>query len=238
MEITKVDFKLHSIIMLVGPDNSGQTNFIFKLTQELKKSSSANKKISIAHVNMQEIYSELTGQDSPDLHSVECVQIKEQAVEIAMSKIKSFTSYPVNIDFIIINSSGLSSEFREGVIGIAIENHYHVSAVVFNYKNQEEYFTVNNSVKVGPYPGQMKELRRAISGEMSKSKYESVHTIATRQFEKYECCVSDFSEYEKYILPDDREYVVISDVHGCFEELIELLKKNGFEIDENGNILN
>lgn len=93
MEITKVDFKLHSIIMLVGPDNSGQTNFIFKLTQELKKSSSANKKISIVHVNMQEIYSELTGQDSPDLHSVECVQIKEQAVEIAMSKIKSFTSY-------------------------------------------------------------------------------------------------------------------------------------------------
>lgn len=232
MEITKLDFKLHSIIILVGPDNSGQTNFIFKLSQELKKFSSAKKKVTIAQVNMREIYSELTGQDSPNLHSIDCVQVKEQAVEIAMSKIKSFTSYPVNIDFVIINSSGLNSEFRNEIVGIANENHYNVSAVVFNYKNQEEYFTTNNGVRIGPHPGQMKELRRAISGEMSKDKFESVHIICTINFDTYEINIVDFEEYEKHILPEGPEYVIIGDVHGCFDELLSLLEKNGFIIDE------
>lgn len=230
MEITKVDFKLHSIIMLVGPDNSGKTEFSTdQLVKKLKLAETGRKKLKIAHINYKEIMSEITG-GVVDRGSFEYKQAEEQVNSIVFNKVRNMTSYPVNFDFVIIDSDALASDFREEIVKISEENHYNLSAVIFNYKDQSDVFK--------PYPGQLKELRRVLSGELSKNKFDSLHMITSRDFCSVEIKVSDYEEYESYVLPEDREYVIFSDVHGCLDEFKLLLIKNGFKINENDIISN
>ncbi len=232
----KFNFKLNSIIMLVGPDGSGKTEFaIEQLMLQLKSAQIGRKEIKIAHINLDQIILELLDKEHFIRDSFETIQITSQANDILFSKLKNLTSYPANFDFVIVDSNGLESKFREEILKIGEENHYSVSAILFNYKDKSEYFSANNEdgLDYRPAHSQMKRFKQVLSGELSKKEYSTVETIQFRDFNKYEIVVEDYSEYDQYMLPEDKEYVIIGDVHGCFEELVLLLKKNGFVIDEN-----
>lgn len=232
----KLAFKLHSIVMLVGPDGSGKTEFVMEqMMFQLKAAQTGNKKIKIAYVSMDQIVSELIDNPAFKKDDHQSIQFTEQAYDILFNKVNNFSSYPVNADFIIIDSDGLNPVFRAEILKIGEQNHYNVSALVFNYADKSEYFRFDQESgdKIKPIPIQMKHLKHAVSGGILKKDYHSVDTIKSRNFNKYQISVEDYLLYDQFMLPEDREYVIIGDIHGCLNEFQLLLLKNGFEIDTN-----
>ena len=236
----QIIFKLHTIIMFIGPDGSGKTQFAMEqLMLQLKMAQVGKKKISIAYINLDQINSELIDDHQISKGSIEFSRVTKQANNILINKIRNHTSYPVNSDFVIVDATGFDESFRTEILAIGEENHYNISALVFNFSDKGEYYTTDQITgeKQKPDAFQMKQIKVLMSGNLSKKDYSSVQYITSRDFDKYQINVEDYHLYEQYVLPDDRKYVVITDIHGCLDELIELLKKNGFEIDNDGNIL-
>lgn len=234
----KLNFKLHSIILLVGPDGSGKTQFVSEqLMLQLKLAQTGRKKISISHVSLDQINYELV--DNPELKkdSFDFIRISNQANNILFNKIRNLTSYPVNFDFVIVDSTGFNESIRTEILKIAEDNHYNVSVLVFNYDNKAEYFKIDETgIKQRPDPVQMKEMKRLMSGNLSKKDFSSFHSITSRDFDKYQILVDDYILYDQYMLSDDKEYVVIGDIHGCLEEFKALLQINGFEIGSDNKV--
>lgn len=224
-DIKQLTFKLHSIIMLIGPYNSGKTAFAMEqMMIQLKMAETGSKKLKIAYIGIEQILTELFDDDITTKSQTEINEYLGQANDIVYSKLKSFTAYPVNSDFIVLDTTGLDSNFRDEIAKIAEDNHYNLSAILFDFKDPKEHLSAG--------PGQVKEMRRLKSGGLSKSSFSTIETITSKDFEQYEIVVEDYDEYQQYILPYGPDYVVIGDIHGCLDEFHELLKKNGFIIDE------
>lgn len=235
-DIVKLSFKLNSIILLVGPDSSGKTQFAMEqLMLQLKMAQTGKKNIKISYISIDQILAQLLDNYSFVKDSIEAEQVMEQANSILFSQLKGYTDYPVNSDFVIVDSTGLDSVFRKEILKIGEENHYNVSAVVFNYADKAEYYTIDeqSGEKQKPIPSQMKQFKQVVSGGISKKEFPSIQTIVDRVFDRYEISVEDYLQYDQYILPEDKDYIIFGDIHGCYDEFILLLKKHGFSIDEN-----
>lgn len=238
-DMVTLSFKLHTIILLVGPDCAGKTCFVMEqLMPQLKMAQIGLKKIIIADVELDQIAKGLLDNPFANKNDREFIQIAEQSQDILFSHVKNFASYPVNADFIIIDSTGLDPDFRTEILRIAEENNYNVSALIFDFNNKKEYCKTNESHSVirEASPKQLKDLRRTLSGGLSKKDYESVQTIVSKDFFQYEIVIENYSSYDQFILPEGPEYVIIGDIHGCLDEFIALLKLNGFEIGEDQRV--
>lgn len=238
-EMEQIIFKLHTIIMFIGPDGSGKTQFAMEqLMLQLKMAQTGKKKISIAYTNLDQIKSELIDEPQMKKGSIEFSRITKQANDILVNKIKNHTSYPVNSDFVIVDATGFDESLRAEILKIGEENHYNVSALIFNFSDKSEYYKIDQITgeKQKSDSFQMKQIKVLMSGNLSKKDYSSVQYITSREFNKYQITVEDYHLYEQFMLPDDKKYVIIGDIHGCLEEFIELLKKNGFEIDSDNKI--
>lgn len=232
----KISLKLNSIIMLIGPDGDGKTQFAMEqLMLQLKLSQTGNKRISISYISLKQILSELLDKQQVVEDSLESLQVIEQARDIAFNKIKNLSSYPVNSDFIIVDSNGFDEVFRQGVLDIGELNHYNVSVILFHYSDKTQFYIVNpeNGEQLRPFPHQIKQLKQAASGGILKKDFSSFHVITQRDFDRYQISVEDYSLYDQYILPDNEQFIIVGDIHGCLREFQMLLRKNGFEIDCN-----
>jgi hypothetical protein len=233
----RLSFKLNSIIMLVGPDGSGKTQFVMEqLMLQLKMAQTGKKNIKVGYINLDSIYAEILDNPQFSREHFETKQLSGEAHSILYSKLRALTSYPVNFDFVIVDSLGFDSDFRAEILKIGDDNHYNISALVFNYLDKSQYYIITNyqtGEKQRPPHDQMKQLKQAVSGGILKKEYESYQIIQYRDFDKYQISVEDYSLYDQYILPEDREYIIIGDIHGCSNELMLLLFKNGFDIDRN-----
>jgi len=229
-DMVKLSFKLHSIILLVGPDCSGKTDFVKGwLMPQLKIAQIGKKRISISHLDIDQISKEMLDNPFALKTDREFTQVLDQSIDVLLNKVKNLTSYPVNSDFIIIDTIGLDPDFRAEVLKIGEENHYQVSALIFDFDDKKQYCDLESNRVASPK--QLKDLRRTLSGGINKSDYESVQIIHSKDFFKYEIVIEDYSSYDQYILPDGPEYIIVGDIHGCLDEFISLLKLNGFEID-------
>lgn len=234
-DMFKLSFKLNSIITLIGPDGSGKTQFVMEqLMLQLKMAQTGKKTIKVGYINVDSVFAELLDNPFFSKENRETELVYAQAYDVVINKLKNLTSYPVNFDFVIIDSDGFDPIMREGIFKVGDENHYNVSAIVFNYDDKNSYFRYNLEDRLQtqkPIPHQMKQLKQAVSGGIPKKEYESYYTIHVRDFDKYQISVEDYSLYDQYILPENKEYVIIGDIHGCLNEFQLLLLKNGFEID-------
>jgi hypothetical protein len=223
MEVAQLPFRLHTIIMLIGAQGSSKTKFALEyLMPGLKACETGAKKINISYIGFEQVATEFSGGVMPAKDSIELSQITDHVYDSIYGRLRSHTSYPVNSDFIILDTNGLDSNFRDAVLQIAEDNHYNVSVVMFNYDNKAAY-TVQNHYEI-------KQVKRLLSGELPFKVFSSVRTLVTSDFDKYQIQVSDYEEVFKYMLPEDGEYVVIGDVHGCLEELKETIIQHGFVI--------
>lgn len=237
-EREKIAFKLHTIIMLVGPDGCGKTQFVMEqLMLQLKMAQTARKKISISSINLDQIYYELLDDQTILKNSIEYRRVTDQAHNVFSNKIKNFASYPVTSDFIIIDSNGLDVSIRAEVLRLAEEMHYDVAVLAFNYADKAEYMIADHASgeKKRPNPFQIKEMRVLMSGGLPKKDFSSFIQITSRDFDKYEISVENYADYDQYILPD-KQFIIIGDIHGCLDELKALLIKNGFEIDSQDKV--
>lgn len=259
-----IDIKtqVHTIFMLIGPSGSGKSTFaknvlIPKLSRPFNKEK--NFKPNIQYISSDEIRQDILGMQFDKFDNI-MTEASDQAFKMLFTKLDTVSSYPINAEFIVLDTTGLSDEFRNKVLDIAEKNNYNVDAIIFDYKSVDEYkknFKSKNlksketSGKV--IAAHMKRLRTEVLPKMKRDKYSRIHKIKNKDFivemysesddnsylipsDDYNIFAWDFEKYTDRILNKKYDWVSIGDVHGCIDELKLLIQKYGFKI-ENDTII-
>ena len=231
-------FDLHSIILMVGPSNSGKTYFCQEvLVPQLQ---AVSPKLHVAYISSDDLRQELLGFPYPPAHRYDHMMkdVSEEAFNLLYTKVEALARFPCKAEFIIVDSTGLGEVFRSKMEALAEKHHYALNVVAFNYRCYETHLTGVTDVRAKKIiSDQIKRFREKVIRELKPSIYERIYRIGERlPKEAYRVSVPRLSEYLATQLDPNLKYVVIGDVHECLDELKSLLEKNRMTLRADGTI--
>eukprot|EP00026_Physarum_polycephalum_P002331 Phypoly_transcript_02337.p1 GENE.Phypoly_transcript_02337~~Phypoly_transcript_02337.p1 ORF type:complete len:896 (+),score=147.50 Phypoly_transcript_02337:82-2769(+) len=226
---------LHSIYITVGPSGCGKSTFVNNVfvpaVRKALKSDEPNGG-SVVVISSDKIRHELLGDDAQTKYNKmdsRLLEISEQAFAVLFAKLKAVTSFPVNTEVVVIDSTGLSPTFRSRVLQVAEENNYKVGAILFQYRNIEDYFKHSQDTHVSRT--HLRNMNEHVVQEIKTSTYLGgiirlkKHTSAN----DFSVTMPAFDFYRSCFLPPD-SYGIIGDLHESVETLklviAELKKKH------------
>ena len=232
--------KIHTIFMLIGPTECGKTTFAREvLIPGLRfADSSRNVRANVQYLSSDEIRQQLLGYEH-DKYDQVMLEASEQAFHLLFERLKMATSFPVNAEFVVVDTTGLSEDFRAKVKEIAYQNNYNLEAIVFDYRKRDDYYASERSRKL--ISQHVNRLRKDVLGFLAREGYSKVHKVRAKDFydveenranPAYTVVIEDLDEYLATILPQDQQYIIIGDVHECVDDLKGLLLDHGYKIDE------
>jgi predicted kinase len=218
-----MNIKPHTIYILVGPSNCGKSSFASAVVDECQK-----RDISCAVVSSDNCRRELLCDHSVDKMDERMMPVSSQAFDLLAKRVDLHSQYPVNTPVIIVDSTGLDRRFQDEMIEIAKRNNYDVELVLFDYASRSEYFAED-----------MSQLQREVTkrhvDKFRKYILPNLPNISKQRIKglgKYKVTLSnDFVVLKRCKFPKGK-YLVIGDIHGCYDELLECLQKNGVTIDD------
>ena len=245
----KISIPIHTVVTLVGCNYTGKSLLCNKLVERLK---TQYPELNFHIISSDVIRRELIGENLPR-SSDEMLYASSIAFEVLFFKLRALLSFPLSIKnaVVFIDTTGLNKEFRERINKIATEYHYNTAALVLDYKEYDDYYYLldtfpNESVDRKAISKHIKRLRCTALPEITKKQYphgKFIIKTLSKEWEDINISLSNYSEYLSCWLPyaseegDIYEYTILSDINGCYEELIESLTQVGFSI-ENNRILN
>lgn len=238
------DIPVHSIILIVGPTNSGKTTFCNEhLIPQLRQLNNPNKKVNVQYLSSDDIRRDLIGIEDAHKYDNVMMHSSKQAFEILDAKLRAVTSYPINAEFVVVDTKGLADEFREDIRAVARQNNYNVVPIIFDYKKMGDYYKFipeeSDHYFAKSIQKDVRKLRKEALAQVSKKKYGEVFKITDTEFSNIEIVSSNFETYKQHFLPfagefgDEFEWIVVGDVHGCLDEFKELVGKH-FHIYDDG----
>lgn len=218
-----------TVFLFVGPTNCGKTYFSENYLLPFLYSKFKN----VQYISSDNIRRALLGDSSYSKYDHQMLYASQGAFTLLFKLLEESMKFPVNADAIVIDSTGLDSNFRQQVKDLTYKYYYNLEGVIFNYKNRKSYYQFGGN-------------KRAISLNVDKlfkytlknlKVFDKAHRISSNNFEEIIFSEHPINElYNKCFFPDDWSCSIIGDIHGCFDELIQLINKLGFEI-ENGKII-
>lgn len=247
---------VHTILMLVGPTECGKTTFANEVLMPKLRLHDEERGLrgNVQILSSDVIRQEMLGYDYDKYDSV-MLEASEQAFGLLMERLRLATSFPINAEFVIVDTTGLSEDFRAQVRQIAEQNHYNVEAVVFDYRRRGDYYASERSKRL--ISTHINRLKREVLPVLSKEGYKAVHRIKAKDFVSaesaaaeegsapieqpertvYSVIVENERQYIDSILPRGQEYVVIGDVHESVDALRGLLLDYGCKLEDDRIIL-
>ena len=125
--------QIHTIIMLIGPSGSGKSTFAKNvLIPQLSKPMDTEKNFTpnVQYISSDEIRQDILGYNFDKMDEI-MTESSTQAFDILFTKLDAVTTYPINAEFVVLDTTGLSEQFRNDVIEIAKKNNYNLDAIVF-----------------------------------------------------------------------------------------------------------
>lgn len=231
-----IDIKPYTIIMTVGPSNCGKSyfceNILIPQLQQLQPL--CNRSIvSINYISSDNIRRSLLN-DNLDKYHPAMMTASKSAFDILYTNIEAACRFPSNSEFIIVDTKGTNEAFRSKLIDIATKYQYNLIALVFFYSEYNEYkqygpllkFIINDIKKTQEY-----FLSKNTNSIISKIR------IKTNNFSDINIISTQHELLTKCVISNETKYFCISDIHGCYDEFIQLLNNNQFII-ENNRIIN
>jgi predicted kinase len=229
-----IQTKQHTIYMLIGPTECGKSTFAKNILIPQLRHENAEKNYiaNVQYLSSDEIRQELLGHPY-DKYASMMMESSGQAFDLLFHKLQAVTTFPINADFVIVDTTGLTEDFRKKIIQIAKDQHYRLEAIVFDYRNIRDYYASERSKKV--IANHVNRLRRDVLPQLRRSDFDDIHRIREKNFlepSSYGVSVLNREEYVTHLLPHDHYYIIVGDVHESLDELQELIISHGFEIAE------
>jgi predicted kinase len=232
----------YSILMLIGPSGAGKSyfyqNVLLPQLEELRLQ--VKEPLRVVYLSSDEIRRQILGFNAHKM-SPEMMAASSDAFKILTDRLVASTSYPNNAHLVVIDSTGLSEDFRKEVAEIARQGQYNLEAVVFDYKEMDEYLPEDKIEDEYSYQQKrvtmdhVKRLRTEVLKTLGKKTYAQVHKIKSKADMVSFKLDMNVAQLNRPYLPKGT-YTVIGDIHGCYEELLALLSKLKVEIQD-GKIL-
>ena len=213
----------NTVFILVGPSMSGKTTFAKALLNALHRSAKARGiNFQTSHLNSDEIRHNLLGEDYgnellTDRHSPAMLEVSKQAFEVLMAQYKAVISYPVNHDFIVVDTTGLDEQFRDNIREAGLAQGYNVELITFEYSKAEALRNVDKRYHEGIL-WQLERMKKKVLPNLKSRLYTNRTRIQERSLTKWNnlvVSVENIDILSKCLLhlPKDRTLAVIGDMH-------------------------
>ncbi|MDQ0063430.1 metallophosphoesterase [Paenibacillus harenae] len=237
----EIQTKVHTIFMLIGSTECGKTTFAKNvlIPQLGFEDAARGVKANVQYLSSDGIRQELLGYEY-DKYDQIMLEASGQAFNMLYERLRMVTSFPVNAEFVVVDTTGLAEDFREKVRDIARANHYNLEVILFDYKKRDDYYASERSKKL--ITAHINRLRKDVLGSLAREKYGKIHKVRAKNFwspqdgtanPDYKVVIADMDEFISCSLPQDGKYIVVGDVHECVDELKALLASFGFVLDGN-----
>lgn len=202
-------FPRHSVLLMVGPTGCGKSAF----SEYVKINNPDRVKV----VASDEIRREILGVNL-DKYSPSMMPASRQAFSLMKAKLVEFMRYPCQTDYIIVDSTGLDKKFRDEIRETCWKSQYQCFAVVMDTPRIKDH--PNQYL----YSKQLRRFKTEVMPTISREKFSGVLRI--KEWSDYKANV----EFEAVPVDEPVYPHIIGDVHGCYDELVELLKKLGYAV--------
>lgn len=218
----------YSIVMTIGPSNSGKSYLCKSLYNQLKNYDHAN----CFYLSSDDTRRALVGLNLHK-HDSRMQQVSKQAFDLLHMQLDAYTSYPVNADVLIVDATNMSKVSRSFIVNIAKKNNYNLIGLCFDYKDMDDYTKyLDEKTDKRVIYNHVKMLRTSTLKEIDKADFKDFHKITSIDFSNL---TFEYSSRGGYKLPYD-DFCVVGDLHGCYDELIELLLDDkGIELVDDGS---
>ena len=205
----------YTVYLLVAASNAGKSWLAKQLHHQLLKSN-----VDCRILSSDDIRRDLISDIDADKYSSRMLEVSQQAFNLLYAKLRNYISYPVNVPHVIMDSTGLNDQFRTDILNICRDHNYKVVCILFDYKNREDWFA-NNGGDKNVISKHIDTLKKHVLGNLRRSDYHKIITIT----ERIDTVNVTYIEDKNNLLVDGNKYTVIGDVHGCVDELKELVSK-------------
>lgn len=240
----RIKAQLHTVFFAVGPHACGKTEFL------REKLVPALYNLAPGHLNVQLLSSdsirrELLGDTSASRDDPRMQAVSAPAFELLLRRLDLVTSFPVNAHFVVVDTTGLSADFRGKVRAIVERNHFRLAFLLFDYQSRKDFFRwaltggpIGGGEAVGRSPAvsQALEHQRRDIERMRKEVLPALGKKAERvrihsPDDVVEIVDVEMEDWKKCQLAPNFSYFVIGDVHCSLVALKALLTKVGFQVD-------
>lgn len=230
--------KLHTLMVLVGPSNSGKSQFAKKLKQVVEDTG-----LHCTVVSSDAIRLEILGENLARQHS-RMDEVSKPAFDLLEAKVRAAMAYPVNTELVIVDSTGLNEAFRQSMQAIAAEYGYHCDLTVFNLDKQYLAEHIKNQIEMDGHSGnadwdtttrQLTRMREQVLPALDKKSYNKVTVFKNpgqvknffNNLQQDQGVFSDLARYQNTVLEVGAKtpVAVVGDVHECVEALDRLVKE-------------
>lgn len=234
-----IQTKVHTVFMLIGSTECGKTTFAREVLIPGLRFEDAGKNVraNVQYLSSDQIRQEVLGYEY-DKYDQIMLEASEQAFHLLFERLKMATSFPINAEFVVVDTTGLSEDFRAKVKEITYQNNYNLEVIVFDYRKREDYYASERSKKL--ITNHINRLRKDVLGSIPREGYGKIHKVRAKDFylaqegranPEYNIVIDDLDAYLAAILPQDQQYIIIGDVHECVDDLKGLLLDHGYRIE-------
>lgn len=237
---------MHTVVTMVAPSCSGKSLLVETLVNQLERTYQLGlSKLNFHVISSDDIRRELIGEDLHK-HDNEMLYASGAAFDLLFCKLRNLLQFPLSLKnaVVFVDTTGLSKEFRDQVNKVAERYGYNTAAIVLDYKEYQDYFKLaenDERVDKSVVSNHVKRLRTKTLPQMRRKDY-SAGIFKIKQLDylwhNVEIQLTNANEYINCRLPiktaegERIEYTCLGDSHGCYDEVIQVLTKAGFTIEE------
>jgi len=158
-----------------------------------------------------------------DKYATRMMALSEGAFKVLEAEYSAAMKYPSAKPVIIVDSTGLSDQFRQKMVDMARENHYFPCAVVFNLDTQELLAAPNSVLKKTLIMTQQRRLRQEVLASLRP--FHKTYRIDKRTASPPSIVFAGAALYRQCQLDPKVTWHILGDVHASYETMIKALKK-------------
>lgn len=231
MQITT---KLHTVYILVGPTMCGKSTFAeaFAAALEFQLARQGLYHFSkVALIGSDDERRNLLSGSTAHRHSPAMMEVSEGAFNVLMAKYKAAISFPVNSEFVIIDTTGMNDTFRKEIRKIAEQHEYRTELVTFEYTNHQ-YYSQSNLEEKRIVESSAKRFKQEVLPNLGRKDHDGVIRVKQRDPKYWRDLEVEIEELELYAktqlyLGKDQRINIIGDVHEHTEALATMLDRLG-----------
>lgn len=225
----QLEIGIHTVVLLVGPSQSGKSTWasIFK-----DKINQLDKELRVNVISSDSLRRELLGEDF-DRYAPQMMEASEAAFDMLFSKLKAATQYPINNEFVIIDTTGLDNNFRKKIQDHAKSVCYRTAIVIFDYAHSE-YFKNLEGFEAKNIVGKHIDIfKKGVLPNIKRKSYDYALTVKEKSLEKWNNMTVEVMDYPLWRkcnftvnhsdIEDD--IMIIGDVHEHMYPVQQLLTR-------------
>lgn len=225
----QLDIGLHTVILLVGPSQSGKSTWasIFK-----DKINTLDPELRVSVLSSDNLRRELLGQDL-DRYDQKMMEASEAAFDLLFAKLKVVTQYPINHEFVIIDTTGLDTEFRKKIQDHAKSMCYNTAIVIFDYAHSEYFKDLQGFEAKNIVGKHVDTFKKGVLPNIKRKSYDYALTVKEKSLEKWNHMIVDVKNYQLWKRCQfteknhniEEDIMIIGDVHEHILPVEQLLEK-------------